>query len=96
MMEYACVVWHSSITEEEITDIERVQKTALRIILREEYLDYNSALVMTGLDTLKDHRTQLCLTFAKKCVKSEQNQHLFTLSLSISATNTELPNFSDD
>ena len=34
MVEYACVVWHSSITEEENTDIECVQKTALTIILR--------------------------------------------------------------
>ena len=39
MVEYACAVWQSFITEEEITDIEHVQKTALRIILREEYLD---------------------------------------------------------
>ena len=30
--EYSSVVWHSSITEEESTHIERVQKTALRII----------------------------------------------------------------
>ena len=80
MVEYACVVWHSSITEEEITDIERVQKTALRIILREDYMDYNSALATTGLDSLKDRRTQLCVTFAKKCVKSEQNRHLFPLN----------------
>ena len=35
---------------------------------------------MTGLDSLKDRRTQLCVTFAKKCVKSEQNRHLFPLN----------------
>ena len=41
MVEYACVVWHSSITDEESRSIERVQKTALRIILKEEYSDYS-------------------------------------------------------
>ena len=48
MLEYSCVVWHSSITEEEITSIERVQKTALKMILRERYTDYRSALERTS------------------------------------------------
>ena len=39
MVEYACVAWHSSITDEESRSIERVQKTALRVIMKEEYLD---------------------------------------------------------
>ena len=52
MLEYCCVVWHSSITEEESTNIERVQKTALRIILGHTYTDYKSALEVTGLDNL--------------------------------------------
>ena len=52
MLEYCCVVWHSSITEEESTNIERVQKTALRIILGHTYTDYKSALEFTGLDNL--------------------------------------------
>ena len=48
MVEYACVVWHSPITDEESRSIERVQKTALRVILKEEYLDYSSALAVSG------------------------------------------------
>ena len=79
MVEYCCVVWHSSITEEECTDIERVQKTALRIILGDTYTDYRSALELTGLDSLRDRRTQLSLTFAKKCVKN--NDDLFPLNV---------------
>ena len=78
MVEYCCVVWHSSITEEECTDIERVQKTALRIILGDTYTDYRSALELTGLDSLRDRRTQLSLTFAKKCVKN--NDDLFPIN----------------
>ena len=34
VVEYICVVWHSSISNEESNNIERVQKTALRIILK--------------------------------------------------------------
>ena len=34
VVEYACVVWHNLISSEECTNIECVQKTALRIILK--------------------------------------------------------------
>ena len=81
MVEYCCVVWHSSLTEEDSLNIERIQKTALRIILKESYLDYCSALQLTGLDTLKERRNQLSLTFARKCVKSERMNDLFPLNV---------------
>ena len=84
MVEYCCVVWHSSITVEESCSIERVQKTALRIILRENYTDYSSALQLTGLDRLQDRRTKLSLTFAKKCLKSNSNiGDLFPLNVKL-------------
>ena len=81
MVEYCCVVWHSSITKEESMHIERVQKTAFRIILEDSYTDYRSALELTGLDSLRDRRTQLSLTFAKKCAKSKMNEDLFPLNV---------------
>ena len=83
MLEYSCVVWHSSITEEESSSIERVQKTALRLILRENYSDYTSARVLTGLSTLRERRTQLSLTFAKKCIKNEKSRDLFPLKTKV-------------
>ena len=79
MLEYCCVVWHSSITEEESTNIERVQKTALRIILGNTYNDYKSALEITGLDTLRTRRRKLSISFAKKCTRSKVNSDLFPL-----------------
>ena len=81
MLEYSCVVWHSSITEEEITSIERVQKTALKMILRERYTDYLSALELTGLTTLRERRTHLSLNFARKCIKSGKSSDLFPLNV---------------
>ena len=55
-------------------NIERVQKTACRIILGDSYTDYSSAQEVTGLDSLRDRRTKLSLTFAKKCTKSKLNE----------------------
>ena len=69
IVEYCCVVWHNSITEEESNHIERVQKIALRIILNEDYTDYSSALELSGLETLRQRRTQLSHNFAEKCIK---------------------------
>ena len=64
ILESSAVVWHSSITQEESLEIERVQKVALRVILNSEYEDYESALMSTGLDTLHQRRTMLCKNFA--------------------------------
>ena len=54
VLEYACIVWHSSISSEECNNIERVQKTALRIILKSDYDNYPSALRLVCLSTLKE------------------------------------------
>ena len=39
IVEQSCIVWHSSLTEDDHTAIERVQKVALRIILDSQYTD---------------------------------------------------------
>ena len=77
ILEYSCVIWHSSITVEECVSLERVQKTALRIILKNDYHDYFTALKLTHLQTLKERRKCLSLTFAKKCLKSEKSADMF-------------------
>ena len=83
IVEYCCAVWHNSITEEESNHIERIQKTALRIILTEDYTDYSSALELSGLKTLKQRRTQLSHNFAKKCLKSDTSSDLFPLNTKV-------------
>ena len=80
MLEYSCVVWHSSITEEENMSIERVQKTALRIILKDQYSDYNAALQTLGLEKLSVRRDTLSLNFARKCLKDEKTADIFPLN----------------
>ena len=79
-VEYSAIVWHSSLTQGEEIELERVQKVALRLILKEDYGDYESALRKTNLKTLKSRRKDLCEQFAKKCVKSEHSKDLFPLN----------------
>ena len=79
-LEQSAVVWHSSLTEENKGDLERVQKSALKIILGEKYQGYQKALAQLGMDTLDDRRNYLCLKFAIKSSKHEKAKEMFPLS----------------
>ena len=70
-------MWHSSITEDNSSDLERVQKSAIQIILQEKYNGYQNGLAQLDLEDLKSRREILCLEFAKKCVKHEKLKHMF-------------------
>ena len=83
ILESSAVVWHSSITKSEEIQIERVQKTALKIILASEYETYSAALFLTGLETLSERRKFLCKKFAKNCIKNKKMAHMFPLNPSI-------------
>ena len=54
ILEQSCVVWHGSLTSENKSDIERIQKNSLRIILKDKYINYEHALYDLNLDTLED------------------------------------------
>ena len=71
ILEQSCVVWHSSLTEENALDLERVQKAAIRLILGEKNETYEDGLLRANLESLKERREKLCKTFAMKCVNSE-------------------------
>ena len=77
LVEQSSNVWHSSLTNENEVDLERIQKIALKIILNDKYKSYENALNMLELDTLKDRREMLCLAFAQKCLKNKKMKHLF-------------------
>ena len=77
ILEQSAVVWHSSLSEENKADLERVQKSALKIILGDKYPGYEQALARLDLETLDSRRETLCFTFAKKCTKNEKLKHMF-------------------
>ena len=44
LLEQSCLVLHSSLTLENITDLERLQKAACKVILQENYSSYSEAM----------------------------------------------------
>ena len=77
LCEQSSCVWNSSLTVENEDDSERIQKIAFKIILKDNYINYQNALNILELDTLKERRDQLCLQFAKKCLSNEKMKNLF-------------------
>ena len=86
LLEYCCVTWHSSLTIAQADDIERVQRTSLKVILGEAYMDYESALDLCGLETLFKRRESRCLTFGLRSIKHPKHKQMFPLN-EISETN---------
>ena len=81
----SAVVWHFSLTEENKQDLERVQKTSLKIILKGRYSDYNNALDILDLEDLNTRREKLCKKFATQSAKNstlnfEANDKLYNIN----------------
>ena len=70
---YCSTIFHSRLTDADSDKLERIQKTCLKVILGDMYIDYSSSLEMTGLDTLQNRRLKRCLNFSLKSVKHPRN-----------------------
>ena len=73
-------LWHSGFTLERDHKIKNIQKTSLKIILNDSYKDYETALLLTSLETLRSRGQKHCLSFAKSCLKNQQTANLFPLN----------------
>ena len=80
ILEYNSSVWFSSIINEERENLERVQRVACKIILKDNYKNYNQALKMLNLQNLSNRRQMRAGRFANKCVKNERFCNLFPLA----------------
>ena len=80
-LEHSATVWHSSLTEDKRNDLERVQKSALKIILGEKYKSYDQALNVLDIETLDERRGGLCLKFAVKSSKHEKTSKMFPINI---------------
>ena len=83
LTEYCSVAFHSSLTVTQATDIERIQKTCLKVILGESYVSYPAALEMCGLTSLYDRREKRCIDFSTRSLKHPVNRRLFPLNNNI-------------
>ena len=68
--EFAVPYWGSMLTKEESRRIERVQRTALHVIMGESFIDYKNALLACGLERLDERRMKLIISFAKRLQKT--------------------------
>ena len=50
-------MWNSSLSEENIEDLERVQKAAVRVMLGQKYTNYEDGLEKLNLIKLSDIQT---------------------------------------
>ena len=67
VLEQSCAVWHSSLTQEDSDNLERVQRSAVKLILNNQNIDYNLALAKLKMDNLSTRRNILCeRKFCKK------------------------------
>ena len=89
LLELAVPVWHSGLTKLQSAQIERVQKTAVHIILGEDYTNYDVACTSLGVKQLECRRERLCIKFAKKDLKSQRT--MFTETKKTANTRAKLP-----
>jgi len=71
VLEYACLVWHSSITAAQSKALESIQRKAIRIIFAHD--DYMLSLILAGLDMLDSWRAQLTERFIQHSVLCEES-----------------------
>lgn len=69
VIEFAVPVWAPGLTKIQANRIERVQKTAVRIILGDTYISYKKGLAKLKLQTLAQRREKLCVKFTTKATK---------------------------
>ena len=79
LLEFNCCVWHFNLTQEDEGEIERVQKVACKIILKQKYHSYENALTQLNLQNLSERRKYLCKRFAQKSLKHEKSKDMFPL-----------------
>ena len=65
-LEFCAPLWAGNLSTKNCQDLERVQKTALKVILGPKYVSYENALEILEEVSLEERRTLLCLKFARK------------------------------
>ena len=76
-LEQSAAVWSSSLTKKNCDDLERVQKSAVRIILGKPYESYSQAIKEIGIMKLSERREAICLKFAKNSLRIYNFKNIF-------------------
>ena len=71
VLDYACPVWHSSLSKQQTKLLEEVQRRALRNADYSRQHPYSEACCMLGIQSLADRRSEMCRTLFKQIVNNE-------------------------
>ena len=80
-LEFSSTVWHSSLTQADRQDLERIQKAAVKVILKNDYESYEQALGLLKIESLDQRRETMALKFAKNSLKNHNFSKLFPLKM---------------
>ena len=78
ILEQTCVVWDSGLTNQNIEDLERTQKTFVKLLMEEDYKNYTSSLKFLSLETLESRRKKISVNFAKNSIIDGHFRDLFS------------------
>jgi len=70
LTEIGCPAWNGSLLVKDDKELERIQKTAVKIILGNTYIGYENALNTLKIPKLDKRRGKICIKFAKRLGKS--------------------------
>ena len=76
LLEQSNNVRHSGFTIKK-NELERVQKVALKLILKDKYKSYENAINFLEIDTLIQRRIHLSLSFSRKFLKTKKDEASF-------------------
>ena len=80
LLEYCSVVWHSTLTLEQSQEIENVQKICLKVIMGEEYSNYERGLIHCNLEKLSKRREVRCLKFGMQTLLNTTYSDMFPVN----------------
>ena len=74
------MLWQGGLTEENKENLERTQKSFVKLISRGKETNYEESLSQLNLTTLDKRRDILSLRWAKKCLANEKTAKMFPLT----------------
>ena len=76
ILESSCQVWSGSLTSQNMIDLERCQKSAVKVIVQ-HYTNYENSLKYLNIQSLKDRFKTLTLKMARQIKNHPKFEHFF-------------------
>ena len=77
ILEFGAPAWDGALTKRDSLRLERVQRTALKIIFACKWDSYTKFLASINIEKLDKRRKKLALNFAKKAARHAKFKHWF-------------------